>query len=147
MKKKKLIIIVAAVVVLLGGGGAAAFFMMGGEEGEEEVVEVKEPPGVLELDSFVVNITEGGSERIAKVNLNLTVSPAELAAILAADTLLLARIRDRTLTLLSAKSYEELVTPLGKESLRREMKARLGPLVEEHEGEIEDVLFSEFMVQ
>ena len=147
MKNKKMLIIIAVVVVLLGGGGAAAFFMMGGEEPEEEVVEPQEPPGVLELDSFVVNITEGGTERIAKVNINLTISPSELTALLTADTLLLARIRDRTLTLLAAKSYEELVTPLGKESLRREVKARLTPLIEEHEGTIEDVLFSEFMVQ
>ena len=144
---KKMIIIIAAVVVLLAGGAAVFFMMSGGEEEEPEVVEVKAPPGVLELDSFVVNISEGGTARIAKVNINLTVSPAELTTTLNADNLLLARVRDRTLTLLAAKSYEELVTPLGKESLRREVKARLSPLVDEHEGEIEDVLFSEFMVQ
>ena len=158
MKKKKLIIIIAAVVVVLAGGGAAAFFAMSGGEEEEpqEVVEVEEPPGLMELDPFVVNVTEGKKGRIAKLNISLTITPAEAVTTLSEDSLLLARMRDRTLTLLTAKAYDELVTPLGKESLRRELKARLGPLVEaavdpEAEGpvapEIKDVLFSEFMVQ
>ncbi len=142
---KKLIIIIGLVVLLAGAGGAAAFFMTRKPaEGEGQTAK-KEPPGLIALESFVVNLEGGGKDRFAKLNLQLTVEPAAVAEAVLDDPLLLAKIRDRTLTLIASKTYDELITPLGKESLRREVKARINPLLED--GEVEDVLFSEFMVQ
>ncbi len=142
---KKLIIIIGLVVLLAGAGGAAAFFMTRKPaEGDGQTAK-KEPPGLIALESFVVNLEGGGKDRFAKLNLQLTVEPAAVAEAVLDDPLLLAKIRDRTLTLIASKTYDELITPLGKESLRREVKARINPLLED--GEVEDVLFSEFMVQ
>ncbi len=142
---KKLIIIIGLVALLAGAGGAAAFFMTRKPaEGEGQTAK-KEPPGLIALESFVVNLEGGGKDRFAKLNLQLTVEPAAVAEAVLDDPLLLAKIRDRTLTLIASKTYDELITPLGKESLRREVKARINPLLED--GEVEDVLFSEFMVQ
>lgn len=77
--------------------------------------------------------------------MTLTIQPAETAKNVMKDELLLARMRDRVLTLLTSKQYHELISAIGKEGLRREVKAHLSPLLEE--GTIEDVLFEEFVIQ
>ncbi len=144
---KKLVIIIVAVVVVLGGGGAAAALLLlraPAEAADTDAV-VEPQSDLVSLDSFVVNLNDEQSDRYAKITLQLIVRPPEAATAIRTDSLLRARIRDRTLTLLASKTYETLITPLGKESLRREIKAHLDPLFED--GEIEDVLFSEFMVQ
>ncbi len=146
MNKKLLIIIVLAVVVL-GGGGAAAMMFLGGDD-PEVVEEVEAPqPGLMPLDPFIVNLKEPDQKNFVKLSLQITLSPAERIAELSENQLLIARCRDRILTLLSSKSYSELSSPLGREALRREIKARLEPLFDGEDDKLEDILFSEFMVQ
>lgn len=147
MKNKKMLIIAGVAVLLLGGG--AAFMMMKKpppppEEGEV-VVEKSEPPGIMEMEPFLVNINNPQGDRYAKMKLKLTVVPASLAGDLAGDEVIQAKMRDRVLTLITAKSLEDLIGPMGKEGLRREIKAHLTPMLTE--GKIQDVLFSEFVVQ
>lgn len=148
MNKKLLLIIILAVLVL-GGGGTAAFFMLGGEEdaADKETAKQEEqtPVGLVSMDTFIVNLNDPGEDRYVKIRIKLTVSPVGIAENLDEDELLVARFRDRILTLLSTKTYEDLSTPLGKETLRREIKSRIAPVITE--GEIQDVLFSEFVVQ
>ena len=142
---KKLLIIGLPVLLLLGGGGAAAWVLLGEEDAAEPAVQEEAPAGLIKMDTFIVNLDDPTGDRFVKLALSLTVAPQERAAETAADELTTARMRDRVLTLLSAKSHEELATPLGKESLRREIQDRLAPLLEG--DEIRDVLFSEFVVQ
>lgn len=153
---KKLIMIVALLVVLGGGGGAAFFMMKGGDEeaaGEQaEAPKVEElgPPALVSMETFMVNIYDPEGDRHAKLKLDLAVVPAGVATTVAGDTLMQAKLRDRVLTLLTSKSFDELRSPVGKEGFRREVKARLNPLFEamEEEGaQIDEVLFSEFVVQ
>jgi flagellar FliL protein len=142
---KKLVLILAAVLVLLGGGGAVAFLLMRGTPADAAAVESHVPPGIVEMDTFLVNINDSGGGRFAKLGLKLTVSPGESVAHIEEDHLLQAQMRDRVLTLLTAKTLDELVGPLGKETLRREIKAYLEPLLKP--ATIEEVLFAEFVVQ
>jgi len=144
--KKKLILIIVALVVL-GGGATAAVMLMG--DGEEAPVEEAPPPapGLMPLDPFIVNMKEPDQAHFVKLTLQLTLTPAERVAELVEDPLIMARCRDRILTLLSGKSYEDLSSPLGREALRREIKARLEPLFDGENDQLEDILFSEFMVQ
>ena len=144
---KKLLIIIILAVVLLGGGGAAAMFLMGGDEAEVVEEPQAAPPGLMPLDPFVVNLKEPDQKHFVKLRLQVTISPEERIAVLAENQLLIARCRDRILTLLSSKSYSELSSPLGREALRREIKARLEPLFDGEDDKLEDILFSEFMVQ
>ena len=144
MSKKLLII--AGAVVLLGAGGGGAYFMMSGSEPAAEAAEVDYgSPALVAMEPFMVNINDPGGERYAKVSLQLSVAPSSLAGEITEDPLTLAKMRDRVLTLLTSKSYDELKTPIGKEGFRREIKLSLAPLVEE--GEIQDVLFQDFVVQ
>ena len=144
MNKKMLIIILAVVVV---GGGAGAFFMMKGgeEEGTDTAKKFKGPPGLVTMETFLVNIADGGGERFARLQLRLTVLPFSKAQDIDGDELLKATMRDRILTLLAGKTYDDLASPIGKEGFRREIKTVLNPIIED--GEIEEVLFQDFVVQ
>lgn len=153
-KSKKLLVIIAAVVVLAGGGGGAYFMLRPGPADASGVdapqVADTEPPGLVSMETFMVNIYHPDGDRHAKLKLDLAVVPAGLADRVAGDTLLQARLRDRVLTLLTSKSFDELRSPVGKEGFRREVKARLDPLLEGVDstgGQIDEVLFSEFVVQ
>jgi flagellar FliL protein len=144
---KKLLILIAAAVIILGGGATAVVMLMGGEEesADAEEQKVDQKAGLVPLKTFIVNLNDPGADRYVKVEVQLTIAPETLAQEIVDDELTIVRFRDRIVTLLSSKTYTELSKPLGKETLRREIKARLVPLVEE--GEIQDVLFSDFVVQ
>ena len=142
MNKKMLIIILAVVVV---GGGAGAYFMFLRPGPDTEKVAEAPQPGLVTMETFMVNIDDPQAARFAQLDLRLTVLPESLAATINEDEILRARLRDRVLTLLTSKSAQELSGPDGKEGLRREIKAHLSPLLEE--GEIQDVLFSDFVIQ
>ncbi len=140
---KKLLMIVLPVVLVAGGAGA--FLMLGKSEHEAPVEAKAEPPGLVTMETFLVNIHESGRDRFAKVNLQLAIAPASLAVSVSANPLMQAKMRDRILSLLTTKSSEELVSPIGKESFRREVKIALEPLLDD--GQIDEVLFSDFVVQ
>ena len=145
-KKLPMKLIIAALAVVLVGGGAAGFFLLRPKKGDgKEKAEKKEPAGLISLDAFTVNLNDVSGERYMKVTLRLTVAPAELAKKAEEDPLLMARLRDRILTLLTSNSAQDVNSPLGKESIRREIQARLNPLFEG--GKVEDVLFSDLVVQ
>lgn len=146
MKKK--MILFAAGGLVLAAGGAGAFFTLRPKPApppEAAAAAKPEPPGIVEMEPFLVNINDPGGEHYAKLDLRLTVAPHTAAEHINADPLVQARMRDRVLTLITSKTLEDLIGPLGKEGLRREIKAHLEPLLEQ--GQIQDVLFSEFVVQ
>jgi flagellar FliL protein len=143
---KKTLVIAGVAVAVLGGGGAAAFLTLRPKHAEATASTAPhEQPGVVAMDPFLVNITDPTGDRYVKVNLRLAVSSGHLAEEIGANELLQARMRDRVLTLLASKSIEELSDPLGKEGFRREIKTHLQPLIQD--GEIQEVLFSDFIVQ
>ena len=120
-------------------------FAAGCGDEEEEDEKVEETIGILEMETFLTNINDPSGERYAKLQVKLAVSPQEKAAEVTGDALLMAKLRDQVLTLLSSKTFEELSDPEGKEGFRGEIQERLSPLVEG--GEVKEVLFAEFVVQ
>lgn len=120
-------------------------FAAGCGDEEEEENEVEETVGILEMETFLTNINDPSGERYAKLQVKLAVSPEEKAAEVTGDALLMAKLRDQVLTLLTSKTFEELSDPEGKEGFRSEIQERLSPLVEG--GEVKEVLFAEFVVQ
>jgi len=151
-KSKKTLMLVLIGVVALGGAGAAGFLLKGGsqpaaatDETAGTEAESKPAAGLVPMDTFLVNLNDPEGDRFMKLTLRLTISPESVAGEVTEDPLLLARLRDRILTVLTAKTFMELVSPLGKENLRQEIQAQLGPLLAS--GEVQDVLFSEFVVQ
>jgi len=148
-KSKKWLLLTIGVIVLGGGAAATAFFMTRGAEPVDpdgsSPAAVEESLGLVPLDTFLVNLNDPRGERYMKVTMRLTLSPESTADKILEDELKLARIRDRVLTVLMSKSFEELSDPLGKESLRLEVQAQVDTLLAD--GAVHDVLFSEWVVQ
>lgn len=143
MNKKTLIIVAAAVVVLAGGGGAAYYFMSA--EPAEAAVEPKPSVGLIEMETFLTNINDPRGKHHARLQLKVAISPESAAEAVKSEPLLMARMRDQVLTLLTSKTFDELSQSDGKESFRKEIAGRLAPLVDS--GKVEEVLFSDFVVQ
>jgi flagellar FliL protein len=102
-------------------------------------------PGVLELESFLTNINDPSGERYCKLTIKLAIVPSGKVDGIKENSLLLARIRDQVLTMLSGKTLHELSDPNGKEAFREDVRTGLAALLEG--VEIKQVLFSEFVVQ
>lgn len=143
MSKKMMMMIGAAAVVLAGGGGAVYYFM--GEEPAEAAEAPKASVGLIEMETFLTNINDPRGKHHARLQLKVAVSPETAAAEIRADPLLMARMRDQVLTLLTSKTFDDLSQSEGKENFRRDIAARLTPLVDH--GEVQEVLFSDFVVQ
>ena len=112
-----------------------------GEAGDD----IEQAVGVLEMETFLTNINDPAGERHTRLGIKLAITPEEQVAEIKADPLLMARLRDRILTLLTSKTYRQLNDAKGKELFRKQIIERLNPLLES--GEVKEVLFSDFVVQ
>jgi len=154
-KKSKLVPILIVLFVLLGGGGGAGYWMYAKRSGQPaEAKEAPAPkPGVVELEPFVVNLADEGGKRFLRVNMKLLTWDEDQAAELKEDAVGNARIRSAILELLSLQYAEPLITPEGKEELKKAIAERVGEAMHhageatEHELKVTDVLFVEFVVQ
>ena len=80
-----------------------------------------------------------------KLQLKLAVAPDTRAAEIQEDAVVMARLRDQVLTLLSSKTPKDLSSEEGKVGFRGEIRDKLTPLIED--AELREVLFSKFVVQ
>lgn len=157
--KKMMFVGIGAVVIALAGGGywyktkAAAAKPAGAhaaekaadEEEEEAPVEEGER-GLLELQPFVVNLTDAGGTHFLRTNIQLIIKSTEKEAEeIQKKTVEIMPIRSAVLELLAQQTAAELVTPEGKEALKLAIKKRAAEVFRKHK--IKDVLFSEFVVQ
>ncbi len=139
MKNKKLLIGLAA-VLLIGGAAGVYFFLFGSNAVDEDAP--PEPAALVELTPFLTNIAD---QHKARIEVALAVAPLGLSEVIAADPLLVARLRDKILTTLAARTYEELNSPAGKEGLREKIRAAAQEIITE--GEVQEALFVDFVVQ
>ena len=151
-KKSKLIPILAVVFVLLAGGGAGGYWMYAKRTaeagGEAAAKEEEKPPksGVVDLEPFVVNLADESGKRFLRVNMKLLTWDEEQAAEMKEDAVINAKVRSSILELLSLQYAAPLVTPEGKEELKKAIAERVAETVGE-ELKVTDVLFVEFVVQ
>jgi len=150
-KKSKLVPILAVVFVLLAGGGAGGYWMYskrtaeaGGEAAKKE--EEKPPKsGVVDMEPFVVNLADESGKRFLRVNMKLLTWDEEQAAEMKEDAVINAKVRASILELLSLQYAAPLVTPEGKEELKKAIAEQVTEAAEELK--VTDVLFVEFVVQ
>ncbi len=112
---------------------------------DEEEAEVEAKAGILEMETFLTNINHPSGDRYAKLQLKLAIAPDTRAAEIQEDAVVMARLRDQVLTLLSSKTPKDLANAEGKAIFRDEIQGKLTPLLEN--AELKEVLFSEFVVQ
>jgi len=142
----KMIMIGAAAAVLVAGGGGAYYFLAGGDtEAEAAEIEVEEPAGVLELDTFLTNLKDPAGKHHARVQIQLAITPDTAVAEIQASPIVLIRVRDQVLSLINSKTASELGSAEGKETFRGEIANGLAPLITQ--GKIKEVFVSDFVVK
>jgi flagellar FliL protein len=148
--RKGLMIILVVVLLLLAGGGGGAYWFLFRGHGEAEAAEAEpEPPpaptGIVPLEPFVVNLADPSGTRFVRVTMSLVVADEAIAKEIEEEKVVHARIRSAILELLALKQSSELVTPEGKTELKKAIAESVAHAA--HELKVEDVLFSEFIVQ
>lgn len=158
-KKSPLMLIIIAAVVLIGGG-AGAYFMMG-SGGEDEAVaengEAAEGEEGAEADvksayyfsldpAFIVNFTGKSRARFLQVNIEGMTRDETVKEKI---TKHIPQVRNNIILLLSSKTHDELNTPAGKESLRKEVLKEIQDILVAETGKegVEDVYFTSFVMQ
>jgi flagellar FliL protein len=156
-KKGRLLIVVGVVVLGLAGGGAFFFLKSGKKEAAGKgaphaegsahggAASAEATPGVLTLEPFIVNLADADGARYIKCTMRLVLDSREAAEMVKADELSVTKIRDRMLTVLSTKTFAEVATAAGKETLRQEVQQQVDPVL--RKGRIAEVYFTEFIVQ
>jgi flagellar FliL protein len=142
---KLLVMVVLAVAA--GGGGAYFYFMKSAPAHAREAVEPEPPPptGIVALEPFVVNLADTGATRFLRVTLSLVLPDEAQAKEMEEHAIEKARVRSAILELLAEQHAEKLVTPEGKEALKKTIAERIEHAA--HELKVVDVLFSEFVIQ
>jgi len=148
--KKKLFIILAAVLLL--GGGAGGYMMLGGGEVDAEAAaaEAAEAEAAatlaavvnVELEPFLVNLSDTGGGHYLKASITLEVANQEGVDWINGH---LPRVRDGVLMLLSNKESTQLLTARGKFSLRDEVLSEVNAMMEPAKANA--VYLTEFVVQ
>lgn len=108
------------------------------EEEKKEHHAVKKP--VVPLETFIVNLAGSKGRRVAKVNIELEVSKAEVQKEIDQRQ---AQVRDIIIMILSSKTFEYVATKEGKNQLREEVKDTVNAFLST--GKIESVFFTEFI--
>jgi flagellar FliL protein len=146
--------LVIAVMLVVTIGLAAGFFMMWGKLSE---INTQAPPTanvdinqnqmaqlgpLYSLETFIVNLADEERNRYLRVTMDL-----ELVAPTDTDKLdqRLSQIRDRILTILPSKRFDEIASVEGKTALRDEIIGKLNSLFPR--TVITNIFFTEFVVQ
>ncbi len=156
--KLKLIIIAVVALGILGGGGFAGWtmFLKDKEEKPPELATTDaaqtagagaQDPNVFgqifEMETFVVNLSDGGGKRYLKTKIALEyIANEHIQAELSGR---LPQLRDTILLVLSSKNMEEVQALDGKIAIRGELIMRLNQLIKQ--GRIRNLYFTEFVIQ
>ncbi len=139
--KKRLLLGAAGAVPLLGAG--VVFFVLPGADAKEAAVHVK--PGALTLEPCVVNLSDAEGDRFLKCALRVAVESEEAAERLQGDDLILLRIQDAVLSVLSSLSTQDLASSRGREALRKALLLRIERVL--GDTRVLDVYFTELLFQ
>lgn len=115
-------------------------------KGEHETQEQEKSQGsqfdgkLIPLEPFIVNLSGAKGRRVAKVSIELQVSGQFITTEIEQRK---AQIRDIIIILLAAKTFDQISSIEGKDSLRNEIKDNLNGWLTK--GKIEKVFFTEFI--
>ena len=141
-KKGKLkLIVIALVVVALGVGGGVAMR----RPASSAKSEASTPRGLVTFDPFVVNLADPGGSRFIRITLSVVVDDEKAASKIADTPVSLKEARSAILELLSEQNSAGLVTPEGKQALKKAIIDRISKIFVD--AKVTDVYFAEFVVQ
>lgn len=151
---RKLLWLLVVLVVLSLSATATALFMLFTQQGGMEQARAEEPAAIeyqepifVEIDPFTVNLAEDNyGARLLYAGISLKVTDTRSRELLETH---MPQVRSRLLTLLSGQQAEDLTSANGKKRLTDQIIAALEAPMSETQPDlaIEDVLFTEFIVQ
>ncbi len=149
---KLLYVLVAVNLVLtLGLGGALALQLMGGDDetapaavidAAEESVALPSAGATYAFDPFVVNLMDSVNIRYIKVEMEVELSDEGVAREIDEHE---SQMRDMVISILSNRTYGELLGVSGKIQLREELLRRMNQALTS--GTVTRIYFTEFVVQ
>ncbi len=102
----------------------------------------KEVKKIIELQPFVVNLADTEGSRYLRMSVSIGVGETKEEK---PDPILMTRVRNAMLAVLTTKTSDEILTPQGKSILRKELlKAARAAIEEPH---IEAIYITDFIVQ
>ncbi len=145
-EKKKLslrtLLVIGLVVLVVFGGGFFVYKTYISEMLAERAARRAAAPVLYSMSNILVNLSDAGGKRYLKVNLELQL---EDQAVIDELKTYNHAVRDTVILLLSGKVYDDISSPAGKLTLKREIITRLNRILTK--GEVKDVYFTEFLVQ
>jgi len=147
-KSNLLLFLIVGVAMLVGGSGGTYFFLVRGKTASAAPkVEKPAPEASVHLESFTVNLNDPDESHFLRVTMDLSVGHAPKAEAKEGsdDSFPMAKTRDTVISVLTAAKANELLTPEGKATLKKNVLAALQQRVPEIEPK--DVYFTEFLVQ
>ena len=115
-----------------------------GEHETQKIEEGKEDEYVgtlIPMETFLVNLAGSRGGKLARINMELEVSTAEVQEEIDKRK---PQIRDISMILLSSKTFQQISSREGKEQLRGEIRDTVNPFLTK--GQIKRVYFTEFIL-
>jgi len=138
---KKLIIIVLAAVVILGGGGYYFFFMS-----KKPRVAKKAPPppppklAYVDVKEMTLRLADANSEHYIKLSPVIAV-PEKKSEEMGEK---LPIVRDRIVTVVTARASADLASPAGKDKLKADLMTALH---RDFQDDVVEIYFSDYLVE
>lgn len=144
---KAMLPVIIVLIVGLGAGAGGAFFMLKGSAAHGEVTQEKKkapkvPPQLVELEEKTVNLVDSHYLKAA-VSLELVGEGKAEEFMKEHKPVLL----DCMLDIMSRQSYSQLLKPDGRKKLKAVLVEGLNKRLEESGWEVEDVLFTDFVME
>jgi len=138
---KKLIIIALSVLVL-GGGAAAAWQlgMLGGSKGVKAAEPTPPKLAYVEVREMTLRLADPTTEHYIKIDPVLAVPARQAEAM--EDKIPI--VRDRIVTIVSARSSTELSSPAGQLKLKEDL---VSTLHKDFKDDLVDLYFSDYLVE
>ena len=138
---KKLIIIAAAGVLAIGGGTAAAMkFGIFGSGAAKEAQPAAPKVAYVEVREMTLRLADSASEHYIKLDPVLAVRAKEAEAM----ENKLPIVRDRIVTVVTARSSTELGSPVGQRKLKEDL---VSTLHKDFQDTLVDIYFSDYLVE
>jgi flagellar protein FliL len=126
------------------GGGEAknGHGVSGAKEGEKGSTE---GGATINLEPFLVNLADQDANRYLKASIRILVANAEVAKKANENEVLMPRLRDTILNILSTKVANEIISNEGKQKLKKEILEKINEFIPEKAAK--EIFFTDFVVQ
>jgi flagellar FliL protein len=139
---KTVIIIAVAALLVVGGGAAAAlkFGMFGGSGAVKVAQPVAPKVAYVEVREMTLRLADSGTEHYIKLDPVLAVRAAEAEAM----ENKIPVVRDRIVAVVTARSSNELASPIGQRKLKEDL---VSTLHKDFQDNLVDIYFSDYLVE